>query len=82
MMRNPNDRFIIFSEAPLSLQYLQTALETVKIPTVVLSAHAKGKARRESVDKFEMSSSGYRGLLLELKHGARGLWVTSMPAGA
>ena len=72
-MRHPEDRFIIFSEAPLSLEYLQTILETVKIRTRILSAHARDKQRLECVQEFESSNNGYRALLLELKHGARGL---------
>ncbi|KAG8863073.1 hypothetical protein FRB96_009253 [Tulasnella sp. 330] len=80
ILRSPEDRFLIFSESPLSLNLLREALDVAKIPNVLLRTQEFEKDKLgnmvEGVRKFEATRT-HRALLMELKDGARGLNLTS-----
>ncbi|KAG8974428.1 hypothetical protein FRB90_009769 [Tulasnella sp. 427] len=72
MVRCPEDRFIIFSESPGSLLYVKEALDACRIRSLMVW----DRKELGVLQQFETDME-QRAILLELKHGARGLNLTS-----
>ncbi|KAG8987906.1 hypothetical protein FRB94_000866 [Tulasnella sp. JGI-2019a] len=80
ILRNDRDRFLIFSESPLSLFLLKEALDVARLPSVLLrnlgAEKDKTSTMANGVRRFEATKT-HRAILMELKDGARGLNLTS-----
>ncbi|KZS89961.1 hypothetical protein SISNIDRAFT_488820 [Sistotremastrum niveocremeum HHB9708] len=72
----PTEKFLIFSASPLTLAHVAEGLDVVGIPHLLFSSATHRKAREHLPTSFE-TSDRLRAFLMELKHGARGLNLTS-----
>ncbi|KAG8931828.1 hypothetical protein FRC01_000737 [Tulasnella sp. 417] len=72
ILRCPEDRFLIFSDSFLSLSYTKEAFDAFRIRSSILQDRSELNILQEFETNVEQ-----RALLLELKHGARGLNLTS-----
>ncbi|PVF95761.1 hypothetical protein CPB86DRAFT_816902 [Serendipita vermifera] len=66
------EKFLIFSSSLLSLMHLTDALQLADIPCLQYHSECSPQQRRITIAQFD-SIPIYRVLLMELKHGARGL---------
>ncbi|KAI0332592.1 hypothetical protein GY45DRAFT_1369061 [Cubamyces sp. BRFM 1775] len=70
------EKFLIFSQSPSVLSFVAEALDLFKIKHLSFSGQHSREERQSMITTFETSEL-YRVLLLELKHGARGLNLVS-----
>ncbi|KAI8982894.1 P-loop containing nucleoside triphosphate hydrolase protein [Trametes punicea] len=70
------DKFLIFSESSAKLAFVAEAFDLCKIKYLSFSGQHTREERQSIIMTFETSEL-YRVLLLELKHGARGLNLVS-----
>ena len=73
-----DEKFLIFSNSPLTLAMISDALNLIHISGLLCSSQIKPAERFQRIVTFETSDT-YRVLLMELKHGARGLSVKNFP---
>lgn len=69
-----DEKFLIFSNSPLTLAMIADALRLVHVNGLLCSSQIKPAERFQRIVTFE-TSDAHRVLLMELKHGARGLSV-------
>lgn len=69
------EKFLIFSESQATLAFIGEAFDLCRIKYLSFSGQHNREERQSMITTFETSDL-YRVLLLELKYGARGLWVT------
>jgi len=69
-----DEKFLIFSNSPLTLAMISDALKLIHISGLLCSSQIKPAERFQRIVTFETSET-HRVLLMELKHGARGLSV-------
>ena len=69
-----DEKFLIFSQSPSVLSFVAEAFDLFKIKYLSFSGQHSREERQSIITTFETSDL-YRVLLLELKHGARGLYV-------
>ena len=74
MAYSKNEKFLIFSNSPLTLAMISDALNLIHISGLLCSSQIKPAERFQRIVTFETSETN-RVLLMELKHGARGLSV-------
>ena len=73
-----DEKFLIFSNSPLTLAMVSDALKLIRVDGLLCSSQIKPAERFQRIVTFE-TSDRYRVLLMELKHGARGLSVKISP---
>jgi SNF2 family DNA or RNA helicase len=71
-MYSGSEKFLIFSQFPLSLAQVVDGLDLMEVKYLQLTTQVSPKAREHAIVTFE-SCDTYRVLLMDLKHGARGL---------
>ncbi|KAH8099601.1 SNF2 family N-terminal domain-containing protein [Cristinia sonorae] len=76
MQYAPEDKFLVFSYSPMSLAYIAESLELLEVKHILLAPTTHVRLREQMILTFETSDTD-RVLLMELKHGARGLNITS-----
>ncbi|KZP01082.1 hypothetical protein CALVIDRAFT_508642 [Calocera viscosa TUFC12733] len=76
LQHSPNEKIIIFSSSSLSLSHLTEGLELYRVRFLHFHNALSVKDRENTIKTFE-TSEAYRVLLMELKHGARGLNLVS-----
>ena len=70
------EKFIIFSSSPLSLAHIGDGLDILNIPYLTFTSATERKPREQMPTTFE-TAENCRVILMELKHGARGLNLIS-----
>ncbi|KAI0636454.1 SNF2 family N-terminal domain-containing protein [Trametes polyzona] len=70
------DKFLIFSESAATLSFIAEAFDLCGVKYLSFSGQHNREERQSMITTFETSEL-YRVLLLELKHGARGLNLVS-----
>jgi len=73
-----DEKFLIFSNSPLTLAMISDGLQLIHISGLLCSSQIKPAERFQRIVTFETSET-HRVLLMELKHGARGLSVVLSP---
>jgi hypothetical protein len=71
-----DEKFLIFSNSPLTLAMISDGLKLIHVEGLLCSSQIKPAERFQRIVTFE-TSDRHRVLLMELKHGARGLSVIS-----
>jgi hypothetical protein len=74
LAHSEEDKFLIFSNSPLTLAMVSDALKLIHVEGLLCSSQIKPAERFQRIVTFETSDT-HRVLLMELKHGARGLSV-------
>ena len=74
LAHSKDEKFLIFSNSPLTLAMISDALKLIRVDGLLCSSQIKPAERFQRIVTFE-TSEAYRVLLMELKHGARGLSV-------
>jgi hypothetical protein len=74
LAHSKDEKFLIFSNSPLTLAMIADALKLARVDGLLCSSQIKPAERFQRIVTFETSDT-YRVLLMELKHGARGLSV-------
>jgi hypothetical protein len=69
-----NEKFLIFSQHPLSLAHVADGLKLISVEYLQLTSQVDVRRREQLPSVFE-TSDRYRVLLIDLKYGARGLYV-------
>ena len=67
------DRVLLFSHSIPTLNYLQTVLEFMDVPTCRMDGNTKVTTRQESVKEFNNDSARYRVFLISTRAGGLGL---------
>lgn len=72
-----NEKILVFSKHPLNLLHIAEALELIGVKFLQFASESRiGPTRDQILALFEKEDA-YRVLLMELKHGARGLNIVS-----
>ena len=69
-----DEKLLIFSNSPLTLAMISDGLQLIHVDGLLCSSQIKPAERFQRIVTYETSDT-YRVLLMELKHGARGLSV-------
>ncbi|KAF7986509.1 hypothetical protein HWV62_31335 [Athelia sp. TMB] len=70
------EKFLVFSESPLTLEYIHEGLKLVEVQAL-LATRCKNPREREDYVRTFQTSETHRVFLLEFKHAARGLNITA-----